>query len=441
MNVGAMLSMQNVGQLSGKGVLQKPQVGEGATLFSSILHQAGQTEETIEKLEVEMIQLLKILNVLQTEEQTGVNVNETSDISMDDLLLEAGLTQEDFITALVSVKDDIEKQVPHLKEMFAQLEEGNKEEILFELIEIISVLPADNLKKLGSPSMEILMKTSKAFQHAFRQIDLNFQQTEKADALQQNLKVIAQKVEQLLSSESLRNGKWTGILEKVFQENINSKQSSTIPNTSVINKSAITLPTLAAALIKTPQVITGEQPTELEGEQSAKLNAPTSLSAFANQQQMTRVEQFSLFVNKGHQGTTYEQFVKEFANIIGKSQMVQTPNMSKLLIKLYPEQLGSIRIELLQQDGIMTAKILASTKAAKDILDSQLTGLRQALNSQNLQVEKIEIAQTFTESQKQERQSAQQHNGQQQKEQSNQESNNKEEPETTFKELLMNSEV
>ncbi|WP_409253703.1 flagellar hook-length control protein FliK [Bacillus sp. SCS-153A] len=450
MNVGTLFSMQNVGQLSGKGQTKTPQEGKSTMLFNSFLSQAGQVEEKTENLEIEMLQLLNMLNILQSDKPIEVNGDNLSTLKINDILSEVGITQQEFNAALQSILDGLGNQFPHLKEMFLQLDKENQEEILFQVIETIGVLHMDDFKKLSSPSMEILLKTTKAFQHVFRQTDLNIRQTEMAEALQQNLKVIAQKVEQLLTGETLKNEKRVRMLEKAFHDNLHSKQpDNSIPNNRMVNKNAVnSMSALTAASNKFTGVLdirgiqsTGEQSAKLEGEQTPKNNGTLSLQGFVGQQQMPRIEQFSLFVNKGQQGTTYEQFVKDFSNIIGKSQMIQTPNMSKLLLKLYPEQLGSLRIELLQHDGVMTAKILASTKAAKEILDSQLTGLRQALNSHNLQVEKIEIAQTFTESHRQERQPSQQQNGQQQKEQSNQESNNKEEPETTFKELLMNSEV
>lgn len=86
------------------------------------------------------------------------------------------------------------------------------------------------------------------------------------------------------------------------------------------------------------------------------------------------------------------QFMRDFGNMLAKANFSTALNSNKLLVRLYPEELGSLRIELLQKDGIMTARMLASTMQAKEMLDSQLHSLRQAFVQQNIQVDKIEVA-------------------------------------------------
>ncbi|RIW36411.1 flagellar hook-length control protein FliK [Bacillus salacetis] len=444
MNVGAILSMQNLGQVASKSVNQASAEGGQDSLFSSLLTKANGMAEIPDQIEPGLMKIIKLLQALRAEGGEALEGTESSDLNIDDVLLQAGINKEDLHSALDSLLDQIMNTVPELKDVFPDLENENMEDVLFQVIETLSLMPLENLKKMDSFSLETALKAAKAFEQAFRQTDLGFRQAERAETLSQNLKVITKKIEEFLTGEIQKNGKWKQIVEKVFDTIVHPKDQAIQQNSkhqvnSMLNKNTVNE--------KVPQLISadssGTNKAKAEGEQAAKLNLPPNLTGSWGQQHLSRAEQFSLFVSKGQPGTTSEQFVKEFANIIGKSQIVQTPNMSKLLIKLYPERLGSIRIELLQQDGVMTAKILAGTKAAKDILDSNLTGLRHALNSQNLQVEKIEIAQTFSESQRQERQqSQQQQSGQQPKGQSdNQQSNDKDEQESTFKELLKSNEV
>jgi flagellar hook-length control protein FliK len=446
MNIGAVLTMQNLGQVSGKGLSQRNQGQDQETFFSTLLTKAVGGEGKPDQAHTGALQIFKILQILHSGTEPILEGTQVPDANIENILSQEGITKEDFLMVLESIMNSLLKETPLLKEELPALDEENQEMILFKIIESLSLMPQEILKKLDLPSMEMLFRTSKAFEQAYKQVDLSFQQTERAEALQQNLKNITQKVEQLLTGENLKNGKWDQILQNVYRYNFNYKESDSLAKNSFQHAALNANSTQPAnksllSMQLNPAQSPGDKTVMIEGEQTAKSNASITLNGFFGQQHLARVEQFSLSVNKSQTGTTYEQFIKDFANIIGKSQMVQTPNMSKLLIKLYPEQLGSLRIELLQQDGIMTAKILASTKAAKDILDSQLTGLRQALTSQNLQVDKIEIAQTFTELQRQERQPSQQQNGQQPKDQSDQQSSDKEELESTFKELLMNSEV
>jgi flagellar hook-length control protein FliK len=430
-------------------------VADQGGFFSRLLSEAAGGKELPEQLDKTAIQFVNLLGILRSGEALSLQGTEGAKLNFENILLQAEITRADFLEAIESVMEGIVQEVPLMKEVFPKLEEESMEEVLAQLLEMISLMSPDTLKKLDPSSLELLIKTSKAVEQSFRQNDLSFHQTELAESLQQNLKMIAQKIEQLLTGESLKNGKWNQILEDVFHKNVGPKGSifqakNSFLNPVLINKTpgeqvlnnSIPVSKHQLANHLNYVVPTGEEGVKTEGEQVVKPNAATTIAGILGQPQMTRTEQFSLFVNKSQTGTNYDQFVKEFANIMGKSQMVQAPNMSKLLIKLYPEQLGSLRIELLQQNGIMTAKILASTKAAKEMLDSQLTNLRQALSSQNLQVEKIEVAQTYTESQRQERQQSQQQHGQQPKEQTNQQSNDHEETdESTFKELLMNSEI
>ena len=80
---------------------------------------------------------------------------------------------------------------------------------------------------------------------------------------------------------------------------------------------------------------------------------------------------------------------------MSKANFTGANGVNKLLIKLNPEHLGSLRIELIQKDGMMTAKILATSAQAKDMLEKQIHGLKQAFNGQNIQIEKIEVSQAY----------------------------------------------
>ncbi|MBT2649612.1 flagellar hook-length control protein FliK [Bacillus sp. ISL-34] len=137
---------------------------------------------------------------------------------------------------------------------------------------------------------------------------------------------------------------------------------------------------------------------------------------------MTKLEQFVLAAPKGEQTVSQEEFVKQFENILTKANFSGTNGVNKLLIRLYPEHLGSLRIELIQKDGMLSAKIMATTAHAKDMLENQIHGLKQAFSGQNIQIERIEISQAFNvfNSEKFSEKDADEHNEQQEsKEESN----------------------
>ncbi|TKH03120.1 hypothetical protein FC682_19475 [Peribacillus simplex] len=130
---------------------------------------------------------------------------------------------------------------------------------------------------------------------------------------------------------------------------------------------------------------------------------------------MTKLEQFVLAAPKVEQTASQGEFVKQFENILSKANFSVTNGVNKLLIRLNPEHLGSLRIELIQKDGMLSAKILATTAQAKDMLENQIHGLKQAFSGQNIQIERIEISQAFNafNSEKFSQKDADEHNEQQ----------------------------
>jgi flagellar hook-length control protein FliK len=136
---------------------------------------------------------------------------------------------------------------------------------------------------------------------------------------------------------------------------------------------------------------------------------------------MTKLEQFVLAAPKGGQTVSQEEFVKQFENILSKANFSGTNGVNKLLIRLNPEHLGSLRIELVQKDGMLSAKILATTSQAKDMLENQIHGLKQAFSGQNIQIERIEISQAFNafNSEKFSQKDAEEHNEQQESKEEN----------------------
>ncbi|CAH0224607.1 hypothetical protein SRABI84_02470 [Peribacillus simplex] len=157
---------------------------------------------------------------------------------------------------------------------------------------------------------------------------------------------------------------------------------------------------------------------------------------------MTKLEQFVLAAPKGEQTVSQEEFVKQFENILSKANFSGTNGVNKLLIRLNPEHLGSLRIELIQKDGMLSAKIMATTAQAKDMLVNQVHGLKQAFSGQNVQIERIEISQAFNafNSEKFSHKDADEHNEQQE---SKEESNDETESEFTgsLADALLNLEV
>lgn len=66
---------------------------------------------------------------------------------------------------------------------------------------------------------------------------------------------------------------------------------------------------------------------------------------------------------------------------------------SEAKFKLNPEHLGQLEIKVISQQGQISAQIVTDTALAKEALEAQLSLLKQALQQQGLQVQKLEIVQ------------------------------------------------
>ncbi|MFK4998009.1 hypothetical protein ACI2OX_13130 [Bacillus sp. N9] len=70
------------------------------------------------------------------------------------------------------------------------------------------------------------------------------------------------------------------------------------------------------------------------------------------QQPMTKIEQFVLHLgNRTNEQSLMNEFVQQFSNMIAQSHLSQTRTSSRLFIKLYPEHLGTLKVELIQKMG------------------------------------------------------------------------------------------
>lgn len=174
-------------------------------------------------------------------------------------------------------------------------------------------------------------------------------------------------------------------LEKISGTNIEEKKS----NILIEKNSRISLDTLRGTYTR----IVG-----VEGNTADKSKPVTMKTSEGNQGtlpfQMSKLEQYVLTTEKSGQAVDQEQFIKQFEKILNKASFTSSTGMQKLLIKLNPEHLGALRIEIIQKDSGLTARIMATTAKGKEMLDTQLQGLKQSFAGQGIQVDKIEISQT-----------------------------------------------
>ncbi|MCR6111118.1 flagellar hook-length control protein FliK [Bacillus sp. A301a_S52] len=89
-----------------------------------------------------------------------------------------------------------------------------------------------------------------------------------------------------------------------------------------------------------------------------------------------------------------EHFIRQFQNLLSRSTFQQLTNgVQQLNVKLHPASLGRLDITLQQVNGVLQATLMTTTKVARDLIEGQLGQLRHAFQTQNIQVDKIEIQQ------------------------------------------------
>ena len=253
------------------------------------------------------------------------------------------------------------------------------------------------------------------------QLDLSAKQVEQLNQLKQSLDQLALKLEAILQS-TVKSASNTAFL---------LNRQNYVP-TNVIQ----------SALSTTGEAVSNPFVSEWRSSAVSASNISEGIGTYNPFMNMSKTEQYILNTQNIKYTESAEQLQKSFESILSKAQFSNNNGVQKLLIKLNPENLGTLRIELLQRDGIMTARIIASTAGAKELLDDQLNGLKQAFVNQNIPVGKIELSQQFMDLSQErnlKREQSQQQNSEQHQQQTEEEL--LEDFQNAFEEALLQEEV
>ncbi|ANS74002.1 hypothetical protein AWM70_04980 [Paenibacillus yonginensis] len=99
-------------------------------------------------------------------------------------------------------------------------------------------------------------------------------------------------------------------------------------------------------------------------------------------------------VQKAPAPVPVEQFAQEMTRfVVSKLDIVKLQGVSEAKISLTPEHLGQVDIRITLHNGQLVAQFVTEHAFAKDSLEQQMSQLRTALQSQGLQVEKLEVTQ------------------------------------------------
>ncbi|WP_310550343.1 flagellar hook-length control protein FliK [Paenibacillus glufosinatiresistens] len=97
-----------------------------------------------------------------------------------------------------------------------------------------------------------------------------------------------------------------------------------------------------------------------------------------------------------------QRFAQEMnAYIGGKMEVIKRGDALEATLSLFPEHLGQVDVKITMQNGLLVAHFATEHAGAKDLLENQMAQLRSALQSQGLQVEKLEVTQNTSTMQSQ----------------------------------------
>ncbi|MFD1735818.1 flagellar hook-length control protein FliK [Bacillus salitolerans] len=422
--------------------------GNQSTLFGSLMLQSTSG------LQAELIQGMQDVNLQNTMHPLlALLMNSMNGESVEATESSESVLGENLLEELKSLLDQLiqEGLLPqHLNEQMLETEES-------ELPAWFSLLPDDLLTKLTAlfkehTPIEELLGTSSDLQKvesilaSYILLDKGNTQHlsgDQKETLQALLKVLHQQFTQQLKSESFTsfmNQPESIQLSKELEKLFTSILAKASDGTKAQVETGVNKLDYLQALYQRASLVERKLTST-----SQDSNSKVAFMGVENAGPMSRVQQFALFMEQAPtKQVNQEQFIKDFQSILAKSNFQNATGGMKLLIKLYPENLGQLRIEVIQQQGQLIARIVASNATAKEMLDSQLQGLKNAFTSQNIQVEKIEILnsqnlqQQFDRSLDKDGNNQQSSNRDKNKEQ---EENQNDSFESAFQEELMNLEV
>ncbi|WP_226675430.1 flagellar hook-length control protein FliK [Mesobacillus jeotgali] len=288
------------------------------------------------------------------------------------------------------------------------IESASEDELLSSLAAIITGIANQNgnqlLAKLEQNDLQTL-KALKLLELMTRYADGN--EYKSSDPVKESLKNLGEELKNLLDTS--KQNPHADYLQKRFTQ--------LASDLNLANSRKISLPESSSGL---------------------KTDGPAGTVAYLPQ--MTKAEQLMLTMNSPERPVSPEQLMKQFESILSKSHFMNSGGTQKLFIKLFPEHLGSIRIELFQKDQTMMARIITTSGTAKETLESQINGLKQAFAAQNLSVERIEVTQQQAQQERFLNRDSQQHErqpdrGKQEKKEEKGDFN------LSFEEALLNTEV
>ena len=208
---------------------------------------------------------------------------------------------------------------------------------------------------------------------------------------QENLSAVDSKVLHLLAkiTEYKNNG-------QLLNSQTVITDAKTPVNSSAGESKPVVSPTVHSMSVGAQSQNSKEGETEQSQKQTSSKQQPfllrTDTSKVVWQSEMPKVQQLTLRVDTNGNQVNTESFMKNFDKLLASSNFMKNGMFNKLVIKLHPETLGTIRVELIQSQTSLVAKLHVQNEQVRSLIESHLSGLKNSFAAQNIQVDKFEIS-------------------------------------------------
>lgn len=393
----------------------KPKGEAFGSVFKSIVTTSGQsakqtttpkqslTEGVTETLEKDSLEnLLKELGVEMDEsklfafvgeERMPVAVNEL--LTLENLTDLLGITNEQLIQTLQQLMGETEQEITDIWSIIEQAPQ-----ILNDVLTALKSIQQGEPSAVESKELQQIIQLLKLAELAGSKLDTVYRQEDQLAKLKEALLALANEAKIIMDSEAStkKANAFVQVVQQVTQQSSQQSQQ-------------------------------GQQTT-------VKVESDTQPAVPIQQQTIqTKTVTITLPAEKPAQS---EALIKEIQNLINRSQLSGQQGNMKLFLKLFPENLGQIRIELVQKDGVLTARLLATTAIGKELLENNINQLKAGFVAQNIQMDRIDVAQSLQDADRNTRDQSFFNNffGKQKEEDVEEKEDNQEEEAISFKDLL-----
>ncbi|WNR46648.1 flagellar hook-length control protein FliK [Paenibacillus roseipurpureus] len=182
---------------------------------------------------------------------------------------------------------------------------------------------------------------------------------------------------------------------------INQREVDPSVQSDVLGNGQVALPKQERFALKNVPTIMQEQSAPSSTESTVPLvDLPIETDVIANPiltiGDLQKLQQAAIAADKTAPTViTAANFTEEMTTHVLKNMKITlSEGFSEAKLSLFPKNLGHIDVKITMQDGQLFAQFAADSLAGKQLLESQLPQLRQALLTQGLQVEKLEVTQS-----------------------------------------------